>query len=129
MALDACTPEIEGWAIEEEPHWQQTAPPLDWVIVGGESGPNARPMHPAWATTVRNDCVKADVPFFFKQWGHWHPTVFISEGGDIACVLPEHDNSIDPFGDETYMLPWGKRAAGRLLDGREWNEMPEKAIS
>ena len=42
---------------------------IDWVIVGGESGPNARPMNPAWATDLRDQCRRADVPFFFKQWG------------------------------------------------------------
>lgn len=46
---------------------------IDWVIVGGESGHNARPMHEAWALSIRNQCVEADVPFFFKQWGTWGP--------------------------------------------------------
>ena len=42
---------------------------IDWVIVGGESGPNARPMDPAWAIDIRDQCISADIPFFFKQWG------------------------------------------------------------
>ena len=42
---------------------------IDWVIVGGESGPGARPMRPEWATSIRDQCLKAGVPFFFKQWG------------------------------------------------------------
>ncbi len=42
---------------------------IDWVIVGGESGPGARPVDPAWVTEIRDQCVRADVPFFFKQWG------------------------------------------------------------
>jgi protein gp37 len=42
---------------------------IDWVIVGGESGPDARPMHPAWVTDLRDQCRSAEVPFFFKQWG------------------------------------------------------------
>ncbi len=47
--------------------------PLDWVIVGGESGPGARPMHPGWARSLRDQCAEADVAFFFKQWGNWRP--------------------------------------------------------
>lgn len=47
---------------------------LDWIIVGGESGPGARPMHPAWARSIRDQCQAAGVPFFFKQWGAWKPT-------------------------------------------------------
>ena len=70
---------------------------LDWVIVGGESGPGARPMHPAWARSLRDQCVTAGVPFFFKQWG-------------------EHD---------ARGLRVGKKVAGRLLDGRTWDEYPE----
>lgn len=52
---------------------------VDWVIVGGESGPGARPMHPDWARSLRNQCAAAGVPFLFKQWGEWRP---ICQGGD-----------------------------------------------
>jgi len=62
---------------------------IDWVIVGGESGPGARPMDPAWATNLRDQCLAAGVAFFFKQWGGVN-----------------------------------KKKAGRMLDGRIWNEMP-----
>jgi len=72
---------------------------IDWVIVGGESGPGARPMHPDWARDIRDRCAAAGVAFFFKQWG-------------------SHDES----GERV-----GKKAAGRLLDGRTWDEMPAKA--
>jgi protein gp37 len=65
---------------------------VDWVIVGGESGPKARPMQREWATSIRDQCVKAGVPYFFKQWGGWN-----------------------------------KKAAGRILDGRLWNQMPPLA--
>lgn len=81
---------------------------LDWVIVGGESGAGARPMHPDWARSLREQCQAAGVPFFFKQWGEFAPLSTFS--------LAEDDG-------EVYRC--GKRAAGRLLDGREWNEMPE----
>lgn len=62
---------------------------IDWVIVGGESGPHARPMRKEWVTEIRDQCLDAGVPFFFKQWGGFN-----------------------------------KKAAGRSLDGREWDEMP-----
>lgn len=75
---------------------------LDWVIVGGESGPGARPMHPDWVRSLRQQCIPAGVSFFFKQWGVWAPD-------DTA-----------PSG----MKRMSKKAAGRLLDGRTWDELP-----
>ena len=83
---------------------------IDWVIAGGESGPGARPMHPDWARGLRDQCQAAGVPFFFKQWG------------DVVYQTSTNGN-----GSLTWTQPYriGKKAAGRLLDGREWNEMPE----
>lgn len=75
---------------------------IAWVIAGGESGAGARPMEPAWVRDVRDQCDAAAVPFFFKQWGAWAP--------------------VDQHGDAMRRL--GKRAAGRVLDGRTWDEMP-----
>ena len=69
---------------------------IDWVIVGGESGPGARLMKPKWATDIRDQCIAAGVPFFFKQWGE-----FDSKG-----------------------VRRGKKRAGRILDGQTWDEMP-----
>ena len=63
---------------------------IHWVIVGGESGPHARPMHPEWVLDIRDQCVAQEIPFFFKQWGGVQRT-----------------------------------RAGRLLEGRLWNEFPE----
>lgn len=77
---------------------------LDWVIVGGESGPNARPMHPDWARSLRDQCNEAGVPFLFKQWGEYSPVMEAIFAAKMQRV--------------------GKKAAGRLLDGREWNEVP-----
>lgn len=71
---------------------------LDWIVVGGESGPRARPMHPDWARDVRDQCQVAAVPFFFKQWG-------------------EHDS---------IGVRVGKKTAGRMLDGRIWDQMPKQ---
>jgi len=153
---------------------------IDWVICGGESGRDARPMHPDWARSLRDQCTTARVPFFFKQWGEWMPT----SGVDPYCHGPhrrrafptspgiswladgrvcyrdftvaehaermrtglavntraievdhvaieefsasirnphrQHDN---PLGYQ-WMYRIGKKAAGRELDGREWNEVP-----
>jgi protein gp37 len=60
------------WKWEDGPTKSET-PPLDWVIVGGESGPGARPMHPDWVTSIRDQCANTDTPFMFKQWGEWKP--------------------------------------------------------
>jgi protein gp37 len=103
---------------------------IDWVICGGESGPNARPMHPDWARSLRDQCQAAEVPFFFKQWGEWLPT-----GGEdgwyadhpVSLPLRAWDGQTwtdDGRIDGEWMARIGKKAAGRLLDGREWNEMP-----
>ena len=96
---------------------------IDWVIVGGESGPNARPMHPDWARGIRNQCQEAGVPFFFKQWGEWAWT------GDYITDNLYADKQRYMFADRTVMIRAGKRAAGRLLDGREWNGFPEQVVS
>jgi protein gp37 len=64
---------------------------IDWVVVGGESGPGARPMKPEWVTDIRDQCLKAKVPFFFKQWGGVN-----------------------------------KKKAGRLLEGRTWDDLPDR---
>ncbi len=70
---------------------------IDWVIVGGESGPEARPMQPMWARLVRDQCLEAGVPFLFKQWGETNEK----------------------------LVNVGKKAAGRVLDGRTWDQFPE----
>jgi len=90
---------------------------LHWVICGGESGPDARPMAPDWARSVRDQCISAGVPFFFKQWGEWAP-YRNSEANKYLDV---------PVGDGTHhrMFKVGKKAAGRLLDGRTWDEFPK----
>lgn len=88
---------------------------LHWVIVGGESGRNARPMHPNSVRLIRDLCVDEGVPFFFKQWGEWWP----HEQGQW-CDGP----SIDPDVPDADYYKVGKKAAGRLLDGREWSEVP-----
>ncbi len=81
------------WSENYRPVWSF----FHWVIVGGESGPNARPMHPDWVHSIKDQCQEADVPFFFKQWGEYAP--------DGARV--------------------GKKKAGYLLDGTVWHEFPQ----
>lgn len=100
-------------------------PKLDWVIAGGESGPGARPMHPDWARSLRDQCADAGVPFFFKQWGEWLPM-------EQSAGIPApniHQLSYDVFDDprgsfHTRAYKVGKARAGRLLDGVEHNAMP-----
>lgn len=87
-------------------------PALDWVIVGGESGPGARIMRPDWARSLRDQCHEAGVHFFFKQWGEWGPYPH----------WPEERSEISPPIMEIRRV--GKRAAGRLLDGVEHNARP-----
>lgn len=104
---------------------------LDWVIVGGESGPNARPMHPDWARALRDQCAAAGVAFFFKQWGNWvewPDAEFSSEEAESLDVQGHYAyfqaHSAAPY---VHMRHLPKAAAGRLLDGVEHNGMPEAA--
>jgi protein gp37 len=93
--------------------------PIHWIICGGESGPGARPMHPDWGRSLRDQCHDADVPFFFKQWGDWLP-----EKQGAAYLDGYHEARVlTPAPGLVYRV--GKAKAGRLLDGKEWNEVPQ----
>ncbi|MFH5231908.1 DUF5131 family protein [Antrihabitans spumae] len=128
--------------------------PLAWLIVGGESGRGARPMHPDWARSIRDQCESAGVAFLFKQWGEWEQDVTRYITGNPVTMGQEYtvlnvprkpnsrqtalhatgttalnpDNPFDPFaaGHQgwTVMRRVGKKAAGRELDGRTWDEFP-----
>jgi protein gp37 len=114
--------------------WDALSAGLHWVIVGGESGPRARPMHPDWARSLRDQCASAGVPFFFKQWGEWAPNM--QDIDDYPDPL-EHGATLWPDG-RVFWAPelgtaldggctfaqLGKRRSGRLLDGRTWGEYP-----
>lgn len=101
-------------------------PRLDWVIVGGESGADARPMHPAWARSIRDQCTDAGVPFFFKQWGVWGPDEAAKAARPADDPMGMRWNVRHVAGPtEATMHLLGKKAAGRLLDGIEHNAMPE----
>lgn len=92
-------------------------PRLDWIICGGESGPNARPMHPDWARSLRDQCVAAGVAFHFKQWGEY----------EADQIGPEDARSVNYPPGHVIFRKVGKRAAGRMLDGRTWDELPGAA--
>lgn len=103
---------------------------IDWVIVGGESGPDARPMHPDWARSIRDQCVAAGVPFFFKQWGNWAPMPRVDEKTWSLTTSIAHPGPKNPetytWPDGSYSANTGKKAAGRTLDSRVWDELPQR---
>lgn len=120
----SCEPLLEDLRIEQ----QLQAGLIHWVIVGGESGPGARPMHPAWAQRLREQSKSTGVAYLFKQWGEWTPentdaknkirlTVLGRNGSDLA-------NAEDGY--EVWMSKVGKKSARDLLDGVEWKQFPER---
>ena len=102
---------------------------LDWVVVGGESGPGARPMHPHWVRRLRDDCEAEKVPFFFKQWGEWgvhgqFPIEAITSPPVVKTLSLTGEVSDPPSPFNWTICRIGKRAAGALLDGRHHHEWP-----
>lgn len=114
--------------------WCHDRPGIDWVIVGGESGPDARPMHPGWVRSLRDQCAEANVPFHFKQWGEWMPVTYFDGIGETydyrfddgsgrtvgevsrrAVIKNYHDHDFARI---------GKRRAGRMLDGVTHDGVP-----
>lgn len=113
-----------------------------WCIGGGESGPGARPCHPAWARSLRDQCTTAGVPWFWKQWGEWLPGENLMlqrpcepatwQDGEIGLHslvrddrdYPEWRHYGTPGEPGAFGLRVGKKRAGRLLDGRTWDETP-----
>lgn len=99
--------------------------PLDWVVAGGESGPKARPTHPDWFRSLRDQCKAAGVPFLFKQWGEWSA----SWGGGTHLVYPDgrcvpgHHDHPDAWKHKT-AEPMMRKYAGRLIDGVLHDEYP-----
>ena len=108
--------------------WLPEGPELNWVIVGGESGRGARPMHPDWARSLRNQCAAAGVNFLFKQWGEWapiepdaitsKPSVFFGLDGKGTYYADRYRGGV------ATLARVGKKAAGRELDGRTWDQYP-----
>lgn len=133
------------WSWEDGPTRKESGK-LDWVIAGGESGKDARPMHPDWARSLRDQCAYANVPLFFKQWGEWAPgkhviserfgEMFVSDdhlnidGSKTERIIWQfdqwqdwkHANSAEPL---TAMARVGKARAGHLLDGVAHHAWPD----
>lgn len=114
------------WSTGDGPHRPNR---IDWIIAGGESGTSARPSHPAWFRSLRDQCVAAGVPFFFKQWGEWAPHDAID-----PALIEAHDG-VPTRGKRPGWIRTGelgiagvfrvgKKAAGAQLDGREWRQVP-----
>ena len=155
---------LSGKVSPEMPAWTRLgSTALNWIIAGGESGPNARPAHPDWFRSVRYQCQAAGAPFFFKQWGEWKPIGQMADGesdrlyrpnvraneecedqahlDDVHgrhCVVPtrvlhadgNHADNLDPGAWAASTFPTlsfrvGKKAAGRSLDGRTWDQFPK----
>lgn len=115
---------------QDNDHFYSSHNKIDWVVIGGESGRNdkhIRPMHPDWARSLRDQCVAVGVPFFFKQWGEYLPITEIQQRANkkLDFFSLTHDPKVLSFENQS-MEFWrvGKKAAGRLLDGREWSEYP-----
>lgn len=134
-----------------QPHFQRETKwnGINWVICGGESGQSARPMHPYWVRSLRDQCAVARIPFLFKQWGEWAPRAGLLTGGgtnfseiDPQCKkwpdvirLGEHgrnsqysENCGDDAGESVFVQRVGKNTAGRLLDGKTYDEFPGKYL-
>lgn len=102
-----------------------TESPLHWVIVGGESGHQARPMHPDWARSLRDQCAAAGVPFLFKQHGEWLPVgKEPSEAQRLTFLHARPEARCYSWPDGETLVLAGKKAAGRLLDGRTHDGFP-----
>ena len=126
----------QGYESNGPAGWMQGPSPIHWIIVGGESGPRARPMRPAWASRLQQQAHHYDVAFFFKQWGEWAPPDDIAAHGVITDFVL--GGAIDEgvfaqsvwvdgqgFGvppEEVYKV--GKARAGRLLDGQAHDALP-----
>lgn len=119
---------------------------IDWVVAGGESGRGARPFHPDWARSIRDQCAEHKVAFFWKQWGDFADATNEAPGGPLLKASREDRifNAVGKFfaaGDKhfgmvdegwkesggAWMVRVGKKMSGRLLDGREHNEYPTEA--
>jgi protein gp37 len=127
--LDALSGDTHRYSDDPMSNYIGSGPRLDWIIVGGESGPNARPMHPDWARSLRDQCAAAGVPFFFKQWGEWSASgphnrdLQIGEGiSHPRFATAAVSNPGQP--GRVIVCRVGKKSAGRLLDGKEHNESP-----
>jgi protein gp37 len=91
---------------------------VHWVIAGGESGPHARPMHPEWLTSLRDQCADAGIRFHFKQWGNWRPVSPRQVNGHQTKTISLSTGQTIPIAN------LGKKAAGRTVQGVTWDQFP-----
>jgi len=95
--------------------------PIDWIIAGGESGGNSRPMHPDWVVDLSSQCEEFKVPFHFKQWGNWVPADLTNEFTRPRLLELRNERPVN-------MARVGKKLAGRILDGCTRDELPHKRL-
>jgi protein gp37 len=95
--------------------------PIDWVITGGESGPNSRPMHPDWAADLLQQCQRFEVPFHFKQWGHWVPAELMTNMPGATLLTLANERPVK-------MVRVTKKLAGRILKGTTWDGVPKSSL-
>lgn len=112
--------------------------PIDWtgwefvkqIISGGEACPGSRPSHPAWIRATRDFCVPRGIAFFFKQWGDWIPADEVPAAyADTYSSKRRGSRNPSCVVDDTLLVRVGKKVAGRLIDGRTWNEFPQTEAS
>lgn len=120
-----------GYAFPLPRHDPQRVERLNWVVAGGESGPGARPMHPDWVRSLRDQCAATCSAFFFKQWGAWAPDYAFVRAANVDPATGAGTNPNAHMGPRglavqgaNTMFHRGKRAAGRLLDGRTHDAYP-----
>lgn len=125
--LEPVCPDCGHYMVYQHPD----TPCIDWIICGGESGPHARPMHPEWVRSLRDQCAAANVPFLFKQWGEWaneEAAGLKFDAGRKMFVLNSDGTQPEEIGEDSTdwecLSRFGKKAAGRLLDGRHHTEFP-----
>jgi protein gp37 len=91
--------------------------PIDWIIAGGESGGSSRPMHPDWVVNLLSQCQRFDIPFHFKQWGHWAPAELTTTLAPRTILEIDNERPVE-------MVKLGKKLAGRILQGTTWDGVP-----
>lgn len=126
---------ISAEPLTERITFEHTLRDIDWLVVGGESGKDARPMHPAWPKALQRDAGIMGVAFHFKQWGEWLPITYLEPNTqttmlNISCSGKKerivHSGANDHH-DDINMVRVGKLAAGRLLEGKTWDQWPISA--
>jgi protein gp37 len=112
---------------------------IRWLVSGGESGHDARPTHPDWHRAARDFCVARGIPYHMKQWGEWAPHLdrdkddpdwrapYSQWGADRSFQFLNLEGGCGFHGDRLHVMRRvGKKAAGALLDGVEWRQMPAR---